>query len=1067
MESDWNYWVNVVGIDDPNLQDPSSADYQWWHDMLDTYAAWGVTMGSTKMDIAYIAQRSPKNYTSLWPDAENKYTVMPASGKNSGYTGWGAGNVAEDISIMVGFVNNGKDGAGIAPNSHVNVYYPFNTSGKLTVAGMVECILDAADYSRNRVIAIYDYFYSYNAALKAAVNYALERGKPVIARAANIHGLTYPAAFDGVICPAFVRSAGRRSLNSPIGPIVDFAVPEADVYSGVPITAGAAMLYISANPDTTPAQLEQAMKKACTKSVDANVGAGILNLAKLFGGKAEAPKFEMFDYCTGTYIQPGKGTTNVPCESDITFLVPEASRDNGGMLLISDNGKAPAVKEGVIVNGFTTEYFYAEDGLVNYYVDLSDYAGKTVTFKAAWVSGMGVMGDVTTARLKVAPSSNIAGIELSGPGVSMTGGLYQAIALAGKSYTYTATQIPKKYQKPNGEYITADVTDQRVTWEIDWNYSKDVTGARIDKNGKLTLPKGKTGKLLLRVTSVADPTANNSILVDVKGQSPISKISLRETAITINKGSTGYVTIDKLLQADGTDRTTLYLQTFGVKWTSSNEKVVQVTSSTNLRKGLITAVGPGTANITCTILDGSNKKITCKVTVKQPVEELYQDTELCYVLPGKSVSVKPTVLPKNASNKTMTWKLISSDHAGITLNEKNGKVTVAKNVPVGSRAEIQVTANDGNGAKATYYVFVYPKCDSMYVGMYLFSGAKYDDYNAKFDKNNNLTSLTLYTTSPVSSNANMTAVNLNAKGYFKLGNKTETVSCNFASSNSAVASVNSSGKVTAHKAGTAKITVTSIDGTKKHTITVTVVTPPSAVTLSTTVYSNQSGGTKFAFLAAGRSAQTSYLLADAYGKPSAKNVTWECNVVIRTFSSTTDAQKEKANSYIDEIEKQFTFRNGKLSIKKGYPEYDKLIEDLDCYLYLSVKAIVDGVESEEMWYYSTQAGITSLIPEHKTYTIHTADYDNDNPQTVKVWFQQSVVEDTFYSSVTCTSSNPAVVGVNSVNWGSNYDSQREAYFGDFKIFIPEPVTKPTTVTLTFKANDGTNKTTRVTLKLLP
>ena len=52
-------------------------------------------------------------------------------------------------------------------------------------------------------------------------------------------------------------------------------------------------------------------------------------------------------------------------------------------------------------------------------------------------------------------------------------------------------------------------------------------------------------------------------------------------------------------------------------WTGSNKKVASVDAN-----GKVKALKAGTATITGTAADGSKKKVTCKITVKQPVKEI-------------------------------------------------------------------------------------------------------------------------------------------------------------------------------------------------------------------------------------------------------------------------------------------------------------------------------------------------------------------------------------------------------------------------------------------------------------
>lgn len=130
-----------------------------------------------------------------------------------------------------------------------------------------------------------------------------------------------------------------------------------------------------------------------------------------------------------------------------------------------------------------------------------------------------------------------------------------------------------------------------------------------------------------------------------------------------------------------------------VKYTSSNTKVATVDSN-----GLLTAVGKGTCTITCTAADGSGKKDTCKVTVKQPVSKLTISGGSS-VNEGSSIELKAVAAPSNATNKNVTW---SSSDKTVAKVSSTGKVTALK----AGKATIKCTAKDGSRVAASKTVTV-------------------------------------------------------------------------------------------------------------------------------------------------------------------------------------------------------------------------------------------------------------------------------------------------------------------------------------------------------------------------
>lgn len=90
---------------------------------------------------------------------------------------------------------------------------------------------------------------------------------------------------------------------------------------------------------------------------------------------------------------------------------------------------------------------------------------------------------------------------------------------------------------------------------------------------------------------------------DLDDAEEVEQIKLSDKKLTIGIGSTYSLTAD-ILPEEADNKT--------VKWKSSKKSVVTVTQS-----GVVTAKKKGTATITCTALDGSGVKATCKITVRK------------------------------------------------------------------------------------------------------------------------------------------------------------------------------------------------------------------------------------------------------------------------------------------------------------------------------------------------------------------------------------------------------------------------------------------------------------------
>ena len=211
-----------------------------------------------------------------------------------------------------------------------------------------------------------------------------------------------------------------------------------------------------------------------------------------------------------------------------------------------------------------------------------------------------------------------------------------------------------------------------------------------------------------------------------------------------------------------------------VTWSSSDEAVATV------KDGMVTAKGEGTATITVSSVDGT-QSATCAVTVDTPVTGVSLSQTSATLQFGETLSLTATVAPANATNKSVTW---SSSNQDVATVDENGVVTAKTS----GTATITATTAVG-GKKATCTVTV---------THVLVTGVSLSQTSAAIEVGETLT-LT----------ATVAPDNATYKGV------------TWSSSNTAVATV-AGGVVTAKAAGMATIKVTTDDGKKTATCTVTV-----------------------------------------------------------------------------------------------------------------------------------------------------------------------------------------------------------------------------------------------------
>ena len=314
---------------------------------------------------------------------------------------------------------------------------------------------------------------------------------------------------------------------------------------------------------------------------------------------------------------------------------------------------------------------------------------------------------------------------------------------------------------------------QTVSWK-----SSSPTVATVSQSGRIdALAEGTT--LITVTTEDGGKTASCAVTVKAK-VIPVSGITLDKTSLSMTEGDEQTLSAT-VTPTNATDKS--------VKWSSNNTSVATVSSS-----GVVTAKAAGSATITVTTTDGG-KKATCTVTVqaqKVSVTGVSLNRTSLTMVEGDTQTLTATVTPSNATDKSVTW---SSSNTSVATVSSSGVVTAK----AAGTAKVTATTNDG-GKTATCSVSV--------------SAATVSVTGVSLDK----TSLSLTVGDKQTLTATVTPSNATDK------------SVTWSSNKSSVATVSSSGVVTAKAAGTATITVTTNDGAKKATCSVTVSNATVSVT---------------------------------------------------------------------------------------------------------------------------------------------------------------------------------------------------------------------------------------------
>ena len=220
--------------------------------------------------------------------------------------------------------------------------------------------------------------------------------------------------------------------------------------------------------------------------------------------------------------------------------------------------------------------------------------------------------------------------------------LSQATAemLVGETIILSATVLP------------ADATDKAVTWA-----SSKTSVATVSNSGNVTaVSDGET-----TITASAGGKSATCKVTVSKRPVDVTSVTLDRTSVNMEIGQTTML-VATVYPSDATDKT--------VSWTSSDASVASVNEY-----GMVTAVSEGSAVISAS---AGKESANCLVTVSKkiiPVTSVTLDRTSVTLEIGQSTTLVAYVQPDDATDKTVSWT--NSDDTVISL-DANGRITALK-----------------------------------------------------------------------------------------------------------------------------------------------------------------------------------------------------------------------------------------------------------------------------------------------------------------------------------------------------------------------------------------------------
>ncbi len=217
--------------------------------------------------------------------------------------------------------------------------------------------------------------------------------------------------------------------------------------------------------------------------------------------------------------------------------------------------------------------------------------------------------------------------------------------------------------------IPANANNKSVPW-----ISEDESIAKVDQLGNVTAIAG--GRTKISAKSNYDNSLNDFCEITVT--QPVTGITLSQNSAEISVDGSLQL-IATVLPDNSSNK--------NVTWSSSDLSVAMVSGN-----GIVYGIKAGQATIMATTEDGGFSAL-CKISVKDgfiPISEIALNQTSIDGNIGDTFQLTASILPENASNKTLIWQ---SDNESVASVDNNGLVRLLNS----GVAMIKASATDGSG----------------------------------------------------------------------------------------------------------------------------------------------------------------------------------------------------------------------------------------------------------------------------------------------------------------------------------------------------------------------------------
>lgn len=247
--------------------------------------------------------------------------------------------------------------------------------------------------------------------------------------------------------------------------------------------------------------------------------------------------------------------------------------------------------------------------------------------------------------------------------------------------------------------------------KVNWSYSPASEGITVVNGVVKAAKNAKPCNITVTATAADGSGASANYVISIIEEE-------KNTTLTVDKKSVDIFRTSNNKSAATSATVTVNCSSPYWSATSSAPGLVSVTGSGSKLTIKATGKGTGTATVTVATTDGTNKKATIKVTVKNPATNLMispQGGRSYYVAKGTTLQLVPTFETAsgkiNADAKKLTW---TSSKPSVIKVDSQGRVTGLSDRS--SSVTITAKTNDGSNLVATYVVVSCDKVKTVRIG---------------------------------------------------------------------------------------------------------------------------------------------------------------------------------------------------------------------------------------------------------------------------------------------------------------------------------------------------------------